>query len=120
MMLPQSRFVLGTVCLAILITLALGAAGVALAQKNEAPAQETEGKASMTSRDRAVGYVAAAAVMCFSCLAAAYAVAKVGAAAMGACAEKPELMGRALIFVAIGEGIAVFGLIVAVLILRQL
>jgi V/A-type H+-transporting ATPase subunit K len=52
-------------------------------------------------------------------LGAAYAVAVVGSAAVGAMAEKPELLGRLLIFVGLAEGIAIYGLIVAVLILDK-
>lgn len=51
-------------------------------------------------------------------LGAAYAVAVVGSAAVGSMTEKPELMGRLLIFVGLAEGIAIYGLIVAVLILN--
>jgi len=63
---------------------------------------------------------AAALTVALSCLAAGYAVAKIGAAAMGAAAEKPELLGRALIFVGLAEGIAIYGLIVGVLLILQL
>ncbi len=48
-----------------------------------------------------------------SIIGAAYAVAHVGSAAIGAASEKPEMMGRSLIFVALGEGLAVLGLAVA-------
>jgi V/A-type H+/Na+-transporting ATPase subunit K len=41
-----------------------------------------------------------------------------GAAAIGAIAEKPELLGRTLIFVGLAEGIVIYGLIVSFLILR--
>ena len=49
------------------------------------------------------------------CAAAGYAVGHVGAAAVGALAEKPELTGRVIIFVGLAEGISIMGLIVAVL-----
>ena len=52
-------------------------------------------------------------------LGAAYAVAIVGSAAVGALTEKPELLGRLLILVGLAEGIAIYGLIVAVLILNK-
>ena len=55
-----------------------------------------------------------------SALGAAYAVAHVGSAAVGALAEKPELLGRVLILVGLAEGIAIYGLIVAILILNRL
>ena len=41
-------------------------------------------------------------------------------AAMGAVAEKPETAGRALVFVGLAEGIAIYGLIVAIMILGYL
>lgn len=49
------------------------------------------------------------------CLGAGVAVGRVGAAAIGAATEKPELLTRSLIFVALAEGIAIYGLLVAVL-----
>jgi len=66
------------------------------------------------------GLAAAAASTALSALAAGYAVAKVGTAAVGALAEKPELMARLLIFVGLAEGIAIYGLIVSILILNRL
>jgi V/A-type H+-transporting ATPase subunit K len=59
--------------------------------------------------------VAIAAAIAVPCLAAGYAVGKVGAAALGAASEKPELLGRSLTFVALGEGIAIFGFVLALL-----
>lgn len=42
-----------------------------------------------------------------------------GAAAIGAMAEKPEILGRALIVVGLAEGIAIYGLIISFMILTQ-
>ncbi len=50
---------------------------------------------------------------------AGIAVGAVGAAAVGVLAEKPELLGRVLMFVGLAEGIAIYGLIVAILILNR-
>lgn len=66
------------------------------------------------------GFVSAAASAGLSAAAAGYAVAQVGSAAVGALAEKPELMGRVLVMVGLAEGVAIYGLIVAILILNQL
>jgi V/A-type H+-transporting ATPase subunit K len=66
------------------------------------------------------GLLAAALATGLSSLGAGYAVAKVGTAAVGALAEKPELLGRLLIFVGLAEGIAIYGLIVSILILDRL
>jgi V/A-type H+-transporting ATPase subunit K len=78
---------------------------------------------AVTSRPPEVmkwGFIAAALVTGLSALGAAYAVAVVGGAAMGAVAEKPETAGRALVFVGLAEGIAIYGLIVAIMILGYL
>jgi V/A-type H+-transporting ATPase subunit K len=66
------------------------------------------------------GLMAAAIAAGLSAVGAAYAVAHVGSAAVGALAEKPELLGRVLIFVGLAEGIAIYGLIVAILILNRI
>ena len=63
--------------------------------------------------------LSAALAVGISALAAAYAVGRVGSAAVGALAEKPELMGRLLILVGLAEGIAIYGLIIAILILNR-
>ena len=63
---------------------------------------------------------AIAVVISISCLAAGYAVGKVGSAAMGAASEKPELMGRALLFVALAEGIAIYGVLAAILLYTKI
>src|SRR6056297_39243 len=48
------------------------------------------------------GFAAAAASAALSAAAGGYAVAKVGSAAVGALAEKPELFGRIIILVRLG------------------
>jgi V/A-type H+-transporting ATPase subunit K len=65
------------------------------------------------------GFMAAALATGLSSLAAGFAVASVGSAAIGALAEKPELLGRSLIMVGLAEGIAIYGLIISILILNQ-
>ncbi len=50
---------------------------------------------------------------------AGIAVSGTGAAAIGAIAEKPESFGRSLIFVGLGEGIAIYGLIISFLVLNR-
>jgi V/A-type H+-transporting ATPase subunit K len=64
--------------------------------------------------------IAAALSTSASSVAAAWAVARIGTAAMGTLAEKPELFGRLVIFLGLAEGIAIYGLIVSVLILNRL
>jgi V/A-type H+-transporting ATPase subunit K len=80
-------------------------------------AQETVSK---SQGDTGMGYLSAAIAVGASTLGAGLAVAVVGAAAMGAIGEKPELVGRALIFIGLAEGIAIYGLIIALMILQKL
>ncbi len=46
-----------------------------------------------------------------------YAVGVAGAAAISAVAEKRELSGTVLLYVALGEGIAIYGLLIALLVI---
>src|SRR5512140_2339108 len=62
--------------------------------------------------------LAAAISTGLACVGAGIAVAGSGAAAVGAIAEKPESFGRSLIFVGLSEGIAIYGLIIAFLVLN--
>lgn len=48
---------------------------------------------------------------------AGIAVGMAGAAAIGVIAEKSEMFGRALIIIALGEGIAIYGLLIAIILL---
>jgi len=66
------------------------------------------------------GFLAAALATGLSALGAGVAVASVGSAAIGAMAEKPEILGRALIMVGLAEGIAIYGLIISILILNKI
>ena len=50
-------------------------------------------------------------------LGAGYAVGNTGAAAIGVIAERPEAFGRVLIFVGLAEGIAIYGLVIAFMVL---
>jgi V/A-type H+-transporting ATPase subunit K len=67
-----------------------------------------------------LGLLAASLSTALAALGAGFAVARVGTAAIGALAEKPELFGRLLILVGLAEGIAIYGLIVSILILNRL
>jgi V/A-type H+-transporting ATPase subunit K len=66
------------------------------------------------------GLIAAAAAFSFGALGAGIAIAYVGSAAMGAIGEKPEIAGQALIFIALAEGLVVFGFITALMILGKI
>ncbi len=100
----------------VLVTAALPCTPDARAASDEpAGARATE-----SGLDGSWIYVGAALATGMSALGAGFAVAKVGTAAVGALAEKPELFGRLLIFIGLAEGIAIYGLIVSILMLNQL
>lgn len=65
-------------------------------------------------------FLSAAIAVSLGAIGAGAAVGYVGAAAMGAIGEKPELAVRAILFVALAEGIAVFPLVVAIFILTKI
>ena len=65
------------------------------------------------------GLIAAAVAFGFGAIGAGFAIAHVGAAAMGTIGERPEVAGQALIFIALDEGLVVFGFITALMILGQ-
>lgn len=104
----------------ILIVIALGAAPFLLGPVVAQVQPQGEAAGPVSPEVLKWGFLAAAAAAGLAALGAAYAVAVVGAAAMGAVAEKPETAGRALIFVGLAEGIAIYGLIIAIMILGRL
>ena len=64
--------------------------------------------------------IAASLAFGLGAIGAGIAISHVGAAAMGAIAEKPEIAGQALIFVALAEGLVVFGFITSLMILGKI
>jgi len=64
-------------------------------------------------------FISAAVSVSIGSLSAAIALAYIGAAAMGAISEKPEVAGKAIIFAGLAEGVAIYGLIIAIMILTK-
>jgi V/A-type H+-transporting ATPase subunit K len=96
---------------------ALAALATVLVMFPDAASAQTAARVASPPDAWTWGLVAAALA---TALAGGYAVAKLGAAAVGALAEKPELFGRLLIFVGLAEGIAIYGVIISILILNRL
>ncbi len=67
-----------------------------------------------------LGYIAAALVTGLACIGAGIAVAAGAPAAIGAVSEDPKSFAKALIFVVLGEGIAIYGLLISILILNKI
>lgn len=64
-------------------------------------------------------YMAAALATGLSCIGGGIAVASAASAALGALSEDSSIMGKALIFVALAEGIALYGLLISFTIIGQ-
>lgn len=88
--------------------LMVGAAPVLFAQAESAAA---------AAPGAAFKYIAAALAVGLATLGGGIAVGQIGAGAMAAMSENPELTGRALPFVGLAEGICLWGFIVALMIL---
>ena len=111
---------MGTAIAACLVTITTaGIAAVLLFAAGGSLAAESTAMTSIPADVIRWGFLSAALATGASALGAAYAVARVGSAAVGALTEKPELLGRVLILVGLAEGIAIYGLIIAILILNQ-
>ena len=67
-----------------------------------------------------LGYIAAALVTGLSGIASGIAVASSASAALGAISEDGSIFGKSMIFVAMAEGIALYGLIISFMILGKL
>jgi V/A-type H+-transporting ATPase subunit K len=55
-----------------------------------------------------------------STIGAGIAVGPIGAASLAAITEKPENLGRTLIYLGLAEGIAIYGLVISILLLNRL
>lgn len=64
--------------------------------------------------------IAAALALGLACLGAGYAIAHASSAVMGAVAEKSELFAWGLVLVALAEGVALYGLVIAFILVGKL
>jgi V/A-type H+-transporting ATPase subunit K len=80
------------------------------------PAQAATAAAKPGAGDAFIG---AGIAVAGSTLGAGVAVSYTGSAALAAIAEKPEMFGRSLVIVGLAEGIAIYGLIVAVILIGK-
>jgi V/A-type H+-transporting ATPase subunit K len=67
-----------------------------------------------------LGFIGAALTTGMSALGAGIAVAAAAPAAIGAFSENEKNFGKSLIFVALGEGVAIYGLLISILIINKL
>jgi len=118
----KKRFA-GNVSKSLVVVLALMALFAVVSTVNVS-AQEASGQTRDISAEQAkvmqYGLIAAAIAFGLGAIGAGIAIANVGAAAMGAIGERPEIASQALIFIALAEGLVVFGFITALMILGKI
>ena len=108
------RLIVANVAVAATALIVLGA--VAFGIVDPAGAAAT---GSTAATDPGAALIGAAIAVAGACIGASIAVAYTGAAALAAISEKPELFGRALVVLGLAEGIAVYGLIVALILIGK-
>lgn len=87
------------------------------AETHATEGQSVQTEAATNGQTSVWRYFAAALAVGISCIAGGLAVGQIGAAAMGAMSENPELSGKALPYAGLAEGICLWGFLVALFIL---
>ena len=85
-------------------------------------ASAASGDAAVAAAGGADGmaFIGAAAATGLSCIGGGIAVGNAAPAAIGATSEDPKAFGKAIIFVALGEGIALYGMLISIMILSKI
>ena len=99
------------------LIVALAVVGLAVAWLFAPQVVQAAGLSQTTAVRDPMAYIGAALAVAGGSAGAGYAVGAVGSAAVGTVAEKPEMFGRVLLFVGLAEGVAIYGLIIAFIIL---
>jgi len=96
------------------------AATIIMLNGGNVSAETAEAAGAVANSAAGWGYMAAALATGLASIAAGIAVASSASAAIGAISEDPAIMGKALIFVALAEGIALYGLLISFTIIGKL
>jgi V/A-type H+-transporting ATPase subunit K len=75
--------------------------------------------AASSSKNPGAALLGAGIAVAGSTIGAGFAVAYTGSAALAAISEKPEAFGRSMVFVGLAEGIAIYGLVVAIILIGK-
>lgn len=84
-----------------------------------AGAETPEAVQAVANSGDGMRYLAAAIATGLGSIGCGIAVAAAAPAAIGAVAEEPKSFAKALIFVALGEGVAIYGLLISMMILNS-
>lgn len=75
---------------------------------------------AVSSSAAGLGYISAALSVGLACIGGGIAVSAAASAALGAISEDGSILGKSLIFVGLAEGVCLYGLVVAFMILGRL
>jgi len=105
-----------------LLTFVLAQLGLLMLGINDAFAQAAETVAVVNEISTGMGLaiIGAGIPTGLSTIGAGIAVGPIGAASLAAITEKPENLGRTLIYLGLAEGIAIYGLVVSILLLNKI
>lgn len=106
-------------CLTFSVSAAGNNAEAETAQASQT-AETAEEAASSNDNSKGLGLLAAAIVTSLSGIGGGIAVAAGAPAAIAATSEDSKAFGKALIFVALGESIALYGVVISILILNKI
>ena len=81
--------------------------------------QESSNDDKTSNSSSGLGLIAAALAIGLSAIGSGIAVAVVASSAVGAISENPSLLGKTVIFAGLAEGIAIYGLIIAIMIISK-
>ena len=101
----------------VLITTGVYAANEVATNSHNGSTQETQNEETKDSSG--LGLIAAALAIGLSAIGSGIAVAVVASSAVGAISENPSLLGKTVIFAGLAEGIAIYGLIIAIMIISK-
>ena len=100
--------------LASILTIAMLVVSIALVGSGVKALAAAEGQGTEAMR-KGLALVGAGLAVGLAGVGGGYAVGQAGAAMIAALTEKPELFGRMFIVLVLGEGIALYGLLIAIL-----
>lgn len=112
--------IIGNICafFGVMVICAAVPVGIYASAEEASPSTSESAEAETSGiSDGGIGYLAAALAVGLGSIGGGIAVAAAAPAAIGAVSEDPKSFSKALIFVALGEGCALYGFVVALLML---
>jgi len=108
------------ICFGIITGVAMATDDVEVSEESVVVSNEETAAVETSNSSNGIGLIAAALAVGLSAIGSGIAVAVVASSAVGAISENPNLLGKAVIFAGLAEGIAIYGLIISIMILSKI